>query len=76
MSIIVHPLRCLVIQLPSKFTQNIEKESFEYEGEKLNITITIGVAEYTKDISLEQWVELADEKMYSGKNTGKNKVVA
>ena len=58
------------------FRQIIESESFEYEGEKLNITITIGVAEYTKDISLEQWVELADEKMYSGKNTGKNKVVA
>ena len=58
------------------FRQIIESESFEYEGEKLKITITIGVAEYAKDISLEQWVELADEKMYSGKNTGKNKVVS
>ena len=55
--------------------KNIEKEVFVYEGNKHRITITIGVAAYLKDMSLEKWVKLADEKMYSGKNSGKNKTV-
>ena len=56
--------------------KSIEQETFEYENHKHKITITVGVAQYSKDISLEKWVELADEKMYTGKNTGKNKVIS
>lgn len=58
-----------------EFRKSIEGEYFEYEGKEFHITITIGYANYTKDIPLEKWVKLADEKMYSGKNTGKNKTV-
>ena len=50
-----------------------EKE--EAHGRLEEFRITVGYAEYEKDMSLEQWVDLADEKMYSGKNTGKNKTV-
>ena len=53
----------------------IEKEIIEYEGEKINITITIGVAIFAKDMNLAHWVELADRKMYTGKKSGKNKTV-
>lgn len=53
----------------------IENEVIEYEGRKYSITITIGVATYKKEISLEKWIELADGKMYEGKNSGKNKTV-
>ena len=56
--------------------KSIEQETFEYENNKHKITITVGTAPYSKDISLEKWVELADEKMYTGKNTGKNKVIS
>lgn len=55
--------------------QSIESEPFEYRGQPLHVTITVGFADYVKDTPLEKWVALADEKMYSGKNTGKNKVV-
>ena len=55
--------------------RTIAKETFEFEGEKINITLTIGVAVYRKDTSLEKWIELADAKMYEGKNSGKNKTV-
>ena len=57
------------------FRKAIENEVIEFEGNKHKITITIGVAKYKKDISVEKWIELADEKMYSGKNSGKNKTV-
>ena len=58
-----------------EFRKSIESAHFEFEGKEFHITITVGHAEYEKDMSLEQWVDLADEKMYSGKNTGKNKTV-
>lgn len=53
----------------------IETENFVFQGTKHKITITIGVANYKKDIVLEKWVDLADEKMYTGKRSGKNQVV-
>ena len=55
--------------------KRIEKETFEFEKVKINITITAGVVNYEEGIKLERWVELADEKMYSGKYSGKNKTV-
>ena len=55
--------------------ERIQKEVFSVEGSKINLTITIGATKYIKDITLENWVELADEKMYLGKNSGKNKTV-
>lgn len=57
------------------FRKAIENEVIEYEGHKHKITITIGVAKNKRDLSLERWIHLADEKMYEGKNSGKNKIV-
>ena len=57
------------------FRKAVEQEIIEYEGHKHKITITIGAISYRKEYSIEKWIELADEKMYSGKNSGKNKTV-
>ena len=53
----------------------IENEIFEFEGNQHRITITTGASNYQKDMTLEEWVNLADNKMYFGKNSGKNKTV-
>ena len=53
----------------------IEKEIFEFEGTMVKITITVGAVKYSNEPSLEKWVDDADEKMYQGKATGKNKIV-
>jgi len=55
--------------------KTIEKETFEFNNTKINLTITIGASKYEDDLSLEKWVALADEKMYFGKNSGKNRTV-
>lgn len=55
--------------------KTIEKEVFEFEKQKVKITITIGVADYAPNMELESWIQVADKKMYSGKKSGKNKVV-
>ena len=53
----------------------IEENVFDFNGEILHITVTIGLAKYEGEISTEKWIGIADEKMYSGKNSGKNKTV-
>jgi diguanylate cyclase (GGDEF)-like protein len=65
-----------VLEKLEALRKRIEKEEFEFEGEKIHVTVTIGVAYYSKDMSLEKWVECADEKMYFGKRNGKNKVIS
>lgn len=55
--------------------KRIEEEVFEFEGKQHKITITIGAASYEEDMALEKWVGAADERMYFGKNSGKNKTV-
>lgn len=55
--------------------KSIKEALFEFNGTKIDVTITIGATNYVDDISLEKWVELADAKMYFGKNSGKNKTV-
>ena len=55
--------------------KTFENEVFEFEGEEHKITITIGATVYEKDMTLEKWVSSADERMYLGKNSGKNKIV-
>ena len=57
------------------FRKRIAEEEFKYENLSLHLTITIGVSKYSKDLSLEKWLELADVKMYQGKNSGKNQTV-
>lgn len=55
--------------------KSIETGDFEFEGVKFDVTITVGIADYCEGMSLEKWVDAADEKMYSGKKSGKNKTV-
>ena len=57
------------------FRKRIEGESFDFQENKMRITVTIGVAKYAEGIEMEKWVDLADDKMYIGKNNGKNQVV-
>ena len=54
---------------------SVENYVFKWEDVRIKLTITIGAVGYDSDLSLEKWVDLADEKMYSGKKTGKNKTV-
>ena len=58
-----------------RIRKEIEKFDFVYKDKPLKTTITIGVAEYEGDNSLEEWITRADEKLYYGKQHGKNQMV-
>lgn len=54
----------------------VEKMPLEYEGNHFSITITIGVEETDFHSSLKELLDSADEKLYLGKESGRNKVIA
>ena len=57
------------------FRKTVANTAVEFEGVRITPTITIGATKYEEKLTLMQWVERADQKMYSGKKTGKNKTV-
>lgn len=60
----------------TQLQQTILKHDFDYDGIKMKITMTFGVAEGAQDIHCEKVIQIADEKLYVGKNSGRNRVVA
>ena len=53
----------------------ISDHAFEYEGNIIHITVTIGVAWFVPNESIDEWIETADKRLYQGKKSGKNCVV-
>ncbi len=53
----------------------IEKHKFQYKDQNLKITMTFGLEEYSQIIGIESTISKADQKLYSGKENGRNKVV-
>ena len=53
----------------------VEQMKLRFEDHDFSITITIGVEEYDYNSPLEDLLKSADEKLYMGKNSGRNKVI-
>lgn len=54
---------------------HIEKLAIEYRGKTARITMTFGVEEYDFLSPAALFVKKADEKLYMGKNNGRNQVI-
>lgn len=53
----------------------VEEKDFVYEGKKIKLTITIGMASHMEEQTIDEWINIADTKLYSGKHSGKNRLV-
>lgn len=53
----------------------IASAPFEYDGKSIVVTITAGVSHYENDMSVDEWIKSADNKMYEGKRATKNVVI-
>jgi diguanylate cyclase (GGDEF)-like protein len=65
-------------EIAEKLRCVIERTSFEWEGEALNVTSTIGIASSLDDhvAAGGDMLDKADKALYKGKGIGKNAVVA
>ena len=58
-----------------RVVKNIALEDFTYNGISHNITMTFGLALYNKDEDISICINEADERLYWGKNNGKDQIV-
>ena len=58
------------------FLQKIRDKEFCYEGEEFSITMTFGIEQRKKGEKAEEVIRRADEKLYEGKQGGRNVIVA
>ena len=58
-----------------RIRQTIENHSFMYNGNEIRFTMTFGASAYEPGFSMTTIIKQADDKLYEGKTTGKNKVV-
>ena len=62
-------------ELIEKLRQTVEDLSIEFEDKVIKVTLTAGFEPKNKELTLDKWIVSADEKLYRGKNSGKNRVV-
>ena len=55
--------------------KQIENYEFNYNNKKLHSTVTIGVVKGEIGKTLDELIKLADDNLYNGKESGKNKTV-
>ena len=48
---------------------------FRFDNYEIRVTITVGASNYDDNIENDEWINIADSKLYEGKRTGKNKTV-
>lgn len=59
-----------------KLRLRIEKMTFEFENQKINVTFSAGIVEFNKTFSdIQGLLDKADEALYKAKETGRNKVI-
>ena len=55
--------------------KNIEQSNFKLKGNQINITVSIGISKYNKQVNIAKVLKKADENLYQAKSSGRNKVV-
>ena len=58
-----------------KLLKTVEKTEFKYDGNNIEVTVTIGIAKLENNENADQWIKHADDNLYYGKNNGKNQIV-
>lgn len=64
------------VELLEDIRKQTEDNSFLADGHTISFTISIGAAEYTPEINSSRFVDMADERLYKAKESGRNKIVS
>lgn len=53
----------------------VKRKVFRYENTELKITMTFGLVEYEPSMSLDDNIKIADERLYIGKESGRDRII-
>lgn len=63
------------LEILERVRVSLENSILNHDNSQIKTTITIGAAEFKKTISLDDLIQQADQRLYWGKQNGKNRVV-
>lgn len=63
------------MEILNEIRGSIKEKGVDYNGEKLNVTMTFGIQKYESGLTAEEVINLADKKLYYGKAHGRNCVI-
>lgn len=66
----------IAVEVAERIRSAIETHEFYYEGKTLHVTITLGVSGYYSSSKVKTLIEIADKRLYKGKENGRNQVVS
>ncbi len=66
----------IAVEVANRIRTAIEAYEFYYEGKTLHVTITLGVSGYYSSSKVKTLIEIADKRLYKGKENGRNQVVS
>jgi len=63
------------VTLADKLRKLVERSTFQFEGTRMPVTVSLGVAQWGPDVrDGPDLVKIADQKLYDAKNGGRNRV--
>ena len=60
--------------IAEELRKRIEEQTFEFEGEAINVTVSCGISQLNPDDNAHDFVKNADRLLYEAKNKGRNRV--
>ncbi|WP_067725794.1 GGDEF domain-containing protein [Oceanobacillus damuensis] len=63
------------LDIAERVRKIVEKEGFIYKTKKIDVTVSMGVAQYIEEQSLSGFINNADQELYQAKESGRNKIV-
>lgn len=66
----------IAVEVANRIRNAVDEYEFYYEGNSLHVTITLGVSGYYASSKVKTLIDIADKKLYKGKENGRNQVVS
>ena len=62
------------MKISEKILISTREMDFDFIHKDVSLTVSIGIAEYNNSSTLDEFMKIADEKLYEAKHTGRNMV--
>ncbi len=73
--ITIYVIGCMTLAVCEKIRSSVDRYNWHVVADRLGLTISIGVTGHTSSDTLTSLLQRADERLYSAKRAGRNRVV-